>query len=166
MKDFRKIIGRFVMHIDGEIVGIFGDGKHKSILPIAKTDEDKELYKWIASAINEKLANDDVHKYNKVIDDIFDAQQYHKLRMNADANKYTFLEFVAAQEADDFNNIGPKDITWAAKFLNEFAQNGRWEFNYEHFGDCTKFAGTCSLCLLKQLLQEYEDYFFRDILPE
>ncbi len=70
--------------------------------------------------------------------------------------KYTFVEFIAAQESDDFDNIDPKWLEWAKKFVSGMGDMG----DLVHNGDCTKQAISCLLCVYEQMLSSYHDYFF------
>lgn len=70
--------------------------------------------------------------------------------------KYTFIEFVGATEADDFDNITNEDIQWGKDLISSLL-NAKY-----HEGDCTKQPFTCSLCLLEGLLNEYREYYFNE----
>lgn len=82
--------------------------------------------------------------------------------------KYTFIEFIAACESDNFDKIEESAMAWAKNFL----ENQDW--NVVHEGDCTQQAYSCVLCVLQQLLEDYKEYTFdeakwrksNDILPK
>ena len=71
-------------------------------------------------------------------------------------NKYTFEQFIAAQEGDDFNNIELSNLEWAIGFVESMGKSGKWI----HDGDCTKQNVSCPLCLYEQYLKEYREYYF------
>jgi len=71
-------------------------------------------------------------------------------------SKYTFVEFIAAQEGDDFNNIELSNLEWAIRFVKDMGDVG----NLVHFGDCTKENVSCPLCLFELYLKEYREYYF------
>jgi hypothetical protein len=73
-------------------------------------------------------------------------------------SKYTFVEFIAAQEGDDFNVIEPSNLTWAESFVKYMGDVG----NLFHIGDCTKQNHTCTLCVYELYLKEYREYYFRE----
>jgi hypothetical protein len=73
-------------------------------------------------------------------------------------SKYTFIEFIAAQEGDDFNVIEPSNLTWAESFVKYMGDTG----NLFHIGDCTKQNHTCTLCVYELYLKEYREYYFRE----
>lgn len=72
-------------------------------------------------------------------------------------SKYTFVEFIAAQEGDDFNVIEPSNLTWAESFVKYMGDVG----NLFHIGDCTKQNHTCTLCVYELYLKEYREYYFQ-----
>ncbi len=72
-------------------------------------------------------------------------------------SKYTFVEFIAAQEGDDFNVIEPSNLTWAENFVKYMGDVG----NLFHIGDCTKQNHTCTLCVYELYLKEYREYYFQ-----
>ncbi len=72
--------------------------------------------------------------------------------------KYTFVEFIAAQEGDDFNVIEPENLTWATGFVESMGQSTNWI----HEGDCTKQNHSCPLCVYELYLKEYREYYFRE----
>ncbi len=72
--------------------------------------------------------------------------------------KYTFVEFIAAQEGDDFNVIEPDNLTWATGFVESMGQSANWI----HEGDCTKQNHSCPLCVYELYLKEYREYYFRE----
>jgi hypothetical protein len=71
-------------------------------------------------------------------------------------SKYTFVEFIAAQEGDDFNVIEPHNLTWAKSFVKGMDDIG----NLVHHGDCTKQNISCPLCIYELYLKEYREYYF------
>ena len=71
-------------------------------------------------------------------------------------NKYTFEQFIAAQEGDDFNNIELSNLEWAIGFVESMGRSGKWI----HEGDCTKQNISCPLCLYELYLKEYREYYF------
>jgi hypothetical protein len=71
-------------------------------------------------------------------------------------SKYTFEEFIAAEEGDDFNVIEPNNLKWAKGFVKSMGDSG----NLIHFGDCTKQAISCPLCVYELYLSEYHQYYF------
>jgi hypothetical protein len=72
-------------------------------------------------------------------------------------DKYTFIEFIAAQEGDDFNVIEGDNLAWARSFVKGMGDLPNWE----HEGDCTKENYTCTLCVYEQYLKEYREYYFQ-----
>ena len=71
-------------------------------------------------------------------------------------SKYTFEQFIAAQEGDDFNNIELSNLEWAIGFVESMGKSGKWI----HDGDCTKQNVSCPLCLYELYLKEYREYYF------
>ena len=71
-------------------------------------------------------------------------------------SKYTFVEFIAAQEGNDFNVIERDNLIWAKSFVEYMGDVG----NLQHIGDCTKQNHTCTLCVYELYLKEYREYFF------
>jgi hypothetical protein len=71
-------------------------------------------------------------------------------------SKYTFEQFIAAQEGDDFNNIELSNLEWAIGFVESMGRSGKWI----HEGDCTKQNISCPLCLYELYLKEYREYYF------
>lgn len=67
---------------------------------------------------------------------------------------YTFKQFVAALESDNFNEIEPKALEWA-KWVESVNLSG------EHDGDCMNRAMSCLLCAVQYYLKEYEKYTFK-----
>lgn len=80
--------------------------------------------------------------------------------MEEDNKQYTFVEFVAAIESDDFDNITENALKWANSFINEFPNIMKTEY---HFGDCTGHAITCAICIYENLLLDYKEYIFNEI---
>jgi hypothetical protein len=72
--------------------------------------------------------------------------------------KYTFIEFIAAQEGDDFNVIEGDNLAWARSWIKGMGDLP----NPIHEGDCTKENYTCTLCLYELYLKEYREYFFKE----
>ena len=72
-------------------------------------------------------------------------------------SKYTFVEFIAAQEGDDFNVIEGDNLEWAISFVISMGESS----NLIHEGDCTKQNHTCTLCLYELYLKEYREYYFQ-----
>jgi hypothetical protein len=71
-------------------------------------------------------------------------------------SKYTFIEFIAAQEGDNFNVIEGDNLAWARSFVKGMGDLPNWE----HEGDCTKENYTCTLCVYELYLKEYREYYF------
>ena len=74
--------------------------------------------------------------------------------LTASFKKYSFINFIAARESNDFDNIEPKWLDWAKRFVTQFAEN------MSHDGDCFAQPCTCDVCLLEMYLQEYREYIF------
>lgn len=73
-------------------------------------------------------------------------------------SKYTFVEFIAAQEGDDFNVIEQDNLDWAKGFVESMGRSGKWI----HEGDCTKQNVSCPLCVYELYLKEYREYYFSE----
>lgn len=73
-------------------------------------------------------------------------------------NKYTFVQFVAALESKDFDDIEPGWLNWAEGLIDKYPKM----LNEVHHGDCTKSAISCNLCVLESLLEDYRNYFFNE----
>ena len=71
-------------------------------------------------------------------------------------NKYTFVEFIAALEGDDFNVIEPINLKWAKGFVESMGNIS----DLIHHGDCTKQNISCELCVYEVYLKEYREYYF------
>lgn len=71
--------------------------------------------------------------------------------------KYTFIEYLAACEGDDFNNLESSWIQWATDLVDDIPKILKEE---KHDGDCTKQSHTCNFCLIETLLNEYYRYYF------
>lgn len=69
--------------------------------------------------------------------------------------KYTFAEFIAAIEGEDFYRIDPDNLAWAKRFVEAMPRVLTEEY---HGGDCTKFPGPCPFCVYETLLSEYYEY--------
>jgi len=74
-------------------------------------------------------------------------------------DKYTFIEFIAAQEGDDFNVIEGDNLAWARSWIKGMGDLPNWR----HEGDCTKENYTCTLCVYELYLKEYREYYFNKI---
>jgi hypothetical protein len=72
-------------------------------------------------------------------------------------DKYTFIEFIAAQEGDDFNVIEGDNLAWARSWIKGMGDLPNWR----HEGDCTKENYTCTLCVYELYLKEYREYYFK-----
>jgi hypothetical protein len=72
-------------------------------------------------------------------------------------SKYTFIEFIAAQEGDNFNVIERENLEWAKSFVKGMGESS----NSIHEGDCTKQNHTCALCVYELYLKEYREYYFQ-----
>lgn len=72
--------------------------------------------------------------------------------------KYTFIEFIAALDSDDFDNIDPNWLKWAEGLIDKYPKM----LNAGHAGDCTKMPISCNLCVLESLLSDYREYFFNE----
>lgn len=73
--------------------------------------------------------------------------------------KYTFVEFLAAYESDNFDKVDESTLSWAKNFLKSY-ENVWGEI---HEGDCTNQTHTCSLCLLQTCLEDYKQYTFDEV---
>lgn len=73
--------------------------------------------------------------------------------------KYTFVQFIAACEGEIFDNIEDDWLGWAERFVDHFPHIMKTE---PHFGDCTNHAVSCSICIYKTLLLDYEEYYFNE----
>ncbi len=75
-------------------------------------------------------------------------------------SKYTLVEFMAANESEDFNKIDDGMIDFAKQMLEGFNNHA---LNVgTHGGDCTKIPGPCLLCHYNIVLDQYATYFFDD----
>jgi hypothetical protein len=72
--------------------------------------------------------------------------------------KYTFIEFIAACESGNFDNIDDSCMSWA----NEFVSHLNSDINNIHLGDCTKQPVSCYLCTIETLLKDYREYYFNE----
>jgi hypothetical protein len=70
--------------------------------------------------------------------------------------KYTFIQFVAALESDNFDEIDETWIPWATEFVSHLNSTAR----NVHHGDCTKQPVSCYLCVIEGLLKDYREYYF------
>jgi hypothetical protein len=73
--------------------------------------------------------------------------------------KYTFHQYIAAIEGDDFDNITEDNLKWADQFIDAFPKIMKTEL---HYGDCTNVPCTCTICIYRTLLLEYEEYYFNE----
>jgi len=73
--------------------------------------------------------------------------------------KYTFVEFMAACEGDDFDSPSQDNIDWAEQFVDAFPKIMKTEV---HFGDCTNHAVSCNICIFETLLRDYRKYYFNE----
>lgn len=72
--------------------------------------------------------------------------------------KYTLLEFIAANESEDFNKIDDGMMEFAKQILEGFNHHA---LNVgTHGGDCTKMPAPCLLCTYEQILSDYREYYF------
>ena len=71
--------------------------------------------------------------------------------------KYTFIEYLAACESEDFDKLDESWIPWATDFVDDIPRTLKEE---KHEGDCTKQSHTCSLCLIETVLNDYYRYYF------
>jgi hypothetical protein len=72
--------------------------------------------------------------------------------------KYTFIQFVAANESDDFDSIDETWIPWAKEFVSHLNSD---VVNIHH-GDCTNQPVSCYLCTIENLLKNYKEYYFNE----
>jgi hypothetical protein len=72
--------------------------------------------------------------------------------------KYTFIEFIAALESKDFDNVDSSWMEWALTFVEEIKN----PVNSKHEGDCTRTPAPCYLCVFEGLLNDYRDYYFNE----
>jgi len=73
--------------------------------------------------------------------------------------KYSFTQFLAATESDDFDNIDVTWEVWACHYVMRSMNSVAFEF---HEGDCTKQAHTCPLCNFQYMLEDYKEYYFNE----
>ena len=71
---------------------------------------------------------------------------------------YTFVEWLAACDSKDFNNIDPEELQWAEQYIKEVFQSIL--DNGIHYGDCTNQSCPCELCHLESELTDYREYTF------
>lgn len=72
--------------------------------------------------------------------------------------KYTFVEFIAALDCDDFDVLEDSWVKWAEQFVTHLNSP---DSNYHH-GDCTKQPVSCYLCVMETLLKDYREYYFNE----
>lgn len=70
----------------------------------------------------------------------------------------SFFEYLAASEADDFNNPSKGDYDIAESMIGGFYDAAK---NGVHSGDCTNDPHPCQLCTYETLLIEYHEYIFQ-----
>ena len=70
--------------------------------------------------------------------------------------KYTFVEFVAALEGEDFDVLEDSWLEWSKKFI-EVLPKSHLSFG-RHQGDCTRESVVCELCLYEYYLREFKVY--------
>lgn len=77
---------------------------------------------------------------------------------------YSFLEYLAANETEvcggNFNQIDPKWMTYYEGFLRGVGETMATKKSSVHSGDCIKAPCTCTLCLLQDELNDYNNYIF------
>ena len=77
------------------------------------------------------------------------------------AGKYNFTEFIAASEAEDFDDIKYGDLVWAESVVMSVSEMLK---NFSvHAGDCTKQNHSCSLCTYETMLSEFREYTFDEV---
>lgn len=74
-------------------------------------------------------------------------------------DKYTFTEFVAALESDDFDKIEDNNLVRAKSFISDYPKVMETQV---HGGDCTRESYSCPFCLMEHFLMEYKMYFFNE----
>jgi len=74
------------------------------------------------------------------------------------SKKYTFVEFVAALDSEDFDNIEPSWLRWAENLVENYGKL----LNAHHYGDCIKVPISCNFCVLESLLVDYREYCFNE----
>lgn len=74
------------------------------------------------------------------------------------SRKYTFVEFIAALDSDDFDNIDDSWLEWAKGFVGHFNSPN----SSVHYGDCTRAPISCYLCTMEALLRDYREYYFNE----
>lgn len=77
-------------------------------------------------------------------------------------DRYTFEEFIAAKEGEDFNVIEPANLEWAKKICKEMGNVG----SLVHEGDCTSLPITCLLCTYEEWLNDYRRYYLNKMNHE
>jgi hypothetical protein len=75
-----------------------------------------------------------------------------------ETDKYNFVEFIAALDSKDFDDIEPSWLKWAEELVEDYPRL----LNAGHHGDCTKSAISCNLCVLESLLTDYRKYYFNE----
>lgn len=73
-------------------------------------------------------------------------------------NRYNLIEYLAANESKSFDKLEPIWVEWAENFINGISAD-LIKYPY-HYGDCTKDACPCTLCVIEGLLTEYREYVF------
>jgi len=74
--------------------------------------------------------------------------------MEKQTNKYSFVDFIAACESNNFDEVEETNRTWVKSFLKSYEN----VWNEEHSGDCTNQPHTCSFCLITEWLIDYKGY--------
>jgi hypothetical protein len=69
-------------------------------------------------------------------------------------SKYTLVEFIAALESDDFDQLDETWVGWAKDFLSHLNSN----LVSGHNGDCTNQPSPCYLCVVENMLKNYREY--------
>jgi hypothetical protein len=75
-------------------------------------------------------------------------------------NKYTLVEFIAALESEDFDDIDETWIGWGKEFLSHLTSDNLGE----HHGDCTNDPAPCYLCVVENMLKNYREYYINEEL--
>lgn len=73
--------------------------------------------------------------------------------------KYTFVEFLAACEGEEFDNIEESWMDWAKMFVKNMPTVLQDEF---HGGGCTNEAYSCLICSYQTTLEDYSEYTFNE----
>lgn len=84
-----------------------------------------------------------IHEYVKHLEDI-------------KATKYSFVEFIAALECDDFDKLEDTWVEWAKEFVSHITTIDC------HDGDCVKLPISCYPCTIESLLEDYRLYYLNE----